>query len=248
LEAASLTLTLAFLGYASWRDWKVREVSDRVWLAYGPLGGLLTALRILLYGRPEPFFWLSGLALSAAVGLALYYAGFWGGADSKALICLALSLPDMPSFCHPLLGLYILFIPFTVLFNGLLLSLTVVAYSALRNLWYRVRVGSLFQGFEGETLGRKILAFLLAFKVGRERLAGNPSLTPAESFKPNGGRRFNFRLRVGEDSFSLEGLPEEVWVTFQLPILLFITAGLLAALLVGDLVLALIAWLLGLLA
>lgn len=249
LEAASLILTLAFLAYASRRDWKEREVSDRIWLVYAPLGGLLTTLRAGLYGKPEPFFWLVGLTLTSVTALALYYVGFWGGADSKALLCLALSLPEMPEFCQPILGLYILFIPFTVVFNAFIFTLTVTVYAALRNLWYKAGGRSLFQGFEGEPIRKKALAVFAGYKVKPERLLGNPSLSLAEVFTSEGERKLSFRFKVGGEPVSekvLAGLPEEVWVTPQLPILVFLTAGLVVTLLFGDLVLGIVAWFLSL--
>ncbi|HID18636.1 TPA: A24 family peptidase [Candidatus Bathyarchaeota archaeon] len=249
LEAASLFLTLVFLIYASWRDWREREVSDRVWLLYAPVGGLLTALRAGFYGKPDPTFWLIGLTLTSLTALALYFAGFWGGADSKALLCLALTLPEMPGFCQPFLGLYLLFIPFTALFNTFILTLTVTVYAALRNLWYKAEGKSLFQGFGEEPIRRKALAVFAGYKVKPERLLGNPSLSLAEAFTPEGGRKLSFRFKVGGEPISkkaLAELPEEVWVTPQLPILVFLTAGLVVALLFGDLVLGVVAWFLSL--
>jgi preflagellin peptidase FlaK len=249
LEAASLVLSFTVLAYASWKDWKEREVPDRVWMVYAPVGGVLTALRVGLYGKPGLAFWLTGLAFAFAVALALYYVGFWGGADSKALLCLSLSLPVMPELCQPILGLYILFIPFTVVFNAFLLTLTVVTYTALRNLWYKLQGKTLFQGFEGEPVARKILAVLACYRVKRERLPGNPGLSLAEAPTPDGRRSLSFRFKIECEKVSdeaLAGLPEEVWVTPQLPVLVFITVGLAIALLFGDLVLTLVAWFLGL--
>ena len=247
LEAASLTLTLVLLTYASWSDWKSREVSDRVWVVLASSGGFLTALRMLLWSRPEPLLWGLGLALLTVFASALYYVGFLGGADSKALICLGLALPELPSFLDPLLGVWIVFLPFTIVFNTFLLAALTVLYVALRNLCYWARRGKIFDGFEGEPLRRKVVAFLVAYKVCRRRLLGNPGLSLAEEIS-NGGRRWNFRLRIVEEPVnSLEGLPSEVWVTPQLPLLVFITLALIVSLILGDLVLQIIVWFLSLL-
>ena len=242
LEAASLTLTLALLAYASWEDWKSREISDWVWVTLASAGGFLTALRMLLWGRPEPLLWIIGLALLTVLALALYYVGFLGGADSKALICLGLALPELPSFLDPLLGVWIVFLPFTIVFNTFLLAALTVLYVALRNLCYWARRGRIFDGFEGEPLRRKVAAFLVAYKVCRSKLPGNPSLSLAEE-PSNGGRRWHFRFRIMEEPVSsLEGLPAEVWVTPQLPLLVFITLALIVSLAIGDLVLQIIVW------
>lgn len=242
LEAASLGLTLALLAYASLRDWKTREVPDWVWAVLASAGGFLTALRTLLFGEPELMLWLVGLAVLSILALALYYTGLFGGADSKALICLGVALPMLPSFLEPLLGVWIIFLPFTVAFNTFLLASLTVFYVALRNLCYWARRRRIFDGFEGEPLRRKAAAFLIAYKVSRSKLLRNPGLSLAEE-NSNGGRRWNFRLKLAEEPISsLEELPAEVWVTPQLPLLVFMTLALAVSLLLGDLVLQIIIW------
>ncbi len=244
LELSAITITLAFLAYASWLDWRFREVDDKVWLIYGPVGASLTLGRLFLAGFPSPLLWAVSLAIALGLALALYYGGLWGGADSKALICLALTLPTYPLFANPILGLWLIVFPLTVVFNAFLLSLLTIAYILLRNLAYKLSGGKLFEGFEAEPPWKKFLALLTSFKVKREKLTGNPALTLAEKAFEK-GRTWIFRLQIGESGVEDVGkLPEEVWVTPQLPFLLFLTLGVAVALTLGDLALTLISLLL----
>ena len=49
LEAARIVLALSFFAYASWADWKSREVSNRVWIVLGPIAFALTMVQFVLF-------------------------------------------------------------------------------------------------------------------------------------------------------------------------------------------------------
>ena len=96
LLASSVAVSLIVLVYASWSDYVCREVSNRVWVIYAPIALALTLAELLLFEpSPLPFF---GLSFGVTIGIAflLFYAGGFGGADSKALMCIALALPFAP--------------------------------------------------------------------------------------------------------------------------------------------------------
>ena len=233
LEVSTFVLALVILGYAGWSDWKRREVEDWVWVMTFPLGGILTTIRTVLTGRPDPYFWVFGLIITIILAFTLSHIGLWGGADGKALICLALITPEMPSFANPILGIWITFLPFTVIFNAYLLSLSSLVYIASRNLWYKLRGGSLFEGLK-LPLRVKILAFFAGYKVEKEKLLNSPSITLAE--RPEEPRKLHFTLRYKDSAVTLNGLPPKVWVSPQLPMLVFMIAGLVTAVLLGDLI------------
>src|SRR4030066_2233184 len=93
---ANITLSLGFLLYASWSDYKTREVSNRVWAIYAPIALSLSLAGLLLFEPSQlPFYGLS-FGVTAGLALILFYAGGFGGADSKALMCIALALPFAP--------------------------------------------------------------------------------------------------------------------------------------------------------
>src|SRR5690554_5172777 len=94
--AAKILLSLAFLFYASWSDYKTREVTNRVWAVYAPTALILSVAEILIIEYdPLSKLALFGLSfgLTAAFAIILFYSGGFGGADSKALMCIALALP-----------------------------------------------------------------------------------------------------------------------------------------------------------
>ncbi|MCD6241735.1 prepilin peptidase, partial [Candidatus Bathyarchaeota archaeon] len=94
-----VAISLIFLGYASWSDIKTREVSNKVWLLYAPLGLMLTLFEGLLYEDYD--YWLFAgisIALTFTLAVSLFYLGAFGGADAKAFMCLALAFPTYPKF------------------------------------------------------------------------------------------------------------------------------------------------------
>jgi hypothetical protein len=160
-----------------------------------------------------------------------------GGADTKAFICLAIALPDFPSSFNPLLGIWLPLFPMSVLSNTCLLSLLTIPYVVLRNLYYISRVGDLFQEFKHEPFYRKTLAFFIAYKVKRENIPNSLKISLAEN-TINGKRRFQFMLRIKDPTANFaQKLPEKVWITPQLPMLLYAFGGIITTLLVGDIVL-----------
>src|SRR3989337_2243690 len=126
--AANIMLSLSFLLYASWSDYKTREVSNRVWVIYPPLALSLSLAGFLLFDPSRlPFFVLS-FGVTAAIAILLFYTGAFGGADSKALMCIALALPfSTQTFFLPIMSGGVSpfarnIFPFTVFSNGVLFA------------------------------------------------------------------------------------------------------------------------------
>ena len=70
-EYASISISIAILASVAWSDLKTREVSDKVWLVYGPLGLAFTVYRLWV----EP----SLLLLSAGFCWPLDFGCLWFG-------------------------------------------------------------------------------------------------------------------------------------------------------------------------
>lgn len=245
LDFLKIVLTLVLLVYASWCDWCVREVSDKVWIIFIGLGLPLTLLQIFL----EKCLWLLYLlALSFTVmfglSLLLSYLDLFGGADLKALVCLSLVFPWLPkSITHPL---KVFPIPsFSFLINSLILCVvTIIPLILIKNLvWKLKNKKSLFEGFEDEPLPKKIvMVALVGFKVKKEKLIKTPHYSLAEETrKINGKLKRNLKissaLTISEllENVGVEELPEEVWVTPRIPMIIFILGGFVLTILVGDL-------------
>jgi len=257
LDVARVAVCLVFFTYASWSDWKQREVSNKVWLIMAPLALGLTAFQFTVYS-PNMFQSLQVLAISfgitAALSIALFYAGAFGGADAKALMCLALALPVYPNVLAKILrfnasSMMIIF-PLTVFTNGVLLAALTVVYSILHNCLWKVRDGnrSFFAGLENESFGRKGIAFLTGYKVKASALEKSHMYPLEDVTVKENGEVVRHLLVMPKDEqaedvvkrvikASQEGkISNEVWATPGLPLLIFITIGLVIALIFGNLV------------
>ena len=264
IATAKILLSLAFLAYASWSDYKTREVSNRVWVFFAPVAFALTFTELFLSDFSIlPFYGLC-FGLTTAFAIILFYAGGFGGADAKALMCLALALPFHPQeLLTPLSGevspIMQLFFPLTVFSNSVLLAALTAIYMLFHNLiWQRKTGKKLFEGEQkSESIGKKILVLITGYKIPIKRLKEKWHLYPMEDVE----KRENSTVRKlvalpkdeGRDAI-VERLAEAVeageihdmvWATPGLPMLIFMTIGLVIALFFGDIVWVLVRFLLG---
>ena len=186
-DGARILLCLTFLVYASWSDFKTREVSNMVWAVLAPSAFALTFLQFFVFTRELLNIYALSFLITSALSLALFYTGAFGGADAKALMCLSLALPSYPThllkqpydFVSPLF-------PVTVFTNAVLLAALSVFYALLRNLLWRSRTKrGLFEGLEKESVGRKILTLLCGYKVKVSQLEKVAHLYPLEDVYVN---------------------------------------------------------------
>jgi preflagellin peptidase FlaK len=267
--SAKVTLSLAFLIYSAWSDYKTREVTNRVWAIYAPTALILTLVEILL-NQNELLTKLSLFGLSfgvtAAFALLLFYSGGFGGADSKALMCIALALPFstetlfqpiIPSGVSPLSRTIF---PLTIFSNSVLFAAASGVYMLLRNLIQRATTGSkLFEGtLKNESVGKKILVTVTGYKVPLAKLKEKWHIYPMEDVNDNGENPPERKLVIMPkdegrneiverlaDAIDTGKISNRVWATPGLPMLIFVTIGLIVALLFGDLVWLLVNFLLG---
>ena len=265
LIAAKVTLSIAFLLYASWSDYKTREVANRVWAIYAPSALFLSLAELLIYDPSKlPFFGLS-FGVTAAFAIILFYSGGFGGADSKALMCIALALPFstetlftpiVPSGVSPLSQNIF---PLTIFSNSVLFAAASGIYMLFRNLIQRVEAGEkLFEGtLATESIGKKILVMITGYKIHVATLKEKWHVYPMEDVD-NGENQIKRKLVIvprdeGRDEI-VERLSkavddgkisDRVWATPGLPMLIFVTLGLIVALVFGDLVWILVSLLLG---
>lgn len=247
LDLIGLSASFTFLGYSSWRDIVSREVSDRVWLLSYPVGLVLLAARLIVQTSSWMVILLSVLG-AVALSMALPYLGVWGGADSKAFICLALMNPLIPSLGENPPHVVNPLFPLVVFSNAYIASLASVLYPIQRNLRAR-RMHELFEGLEHERFLRKVAAFFTGYRVPVGELESKPFLFLLEFVDRQGStieRHFKFQLRVDSDRqkelADLKAAVDSglvsgtVWTSPGLPFLLFLTAGLGLSVLFGDVV------------
>jgi preflagellin peptidase FlaK len=267
IEAAKVALSLAFLLYASWSDYKTREVSNRVWVLFAPFALLLSLVELLLYEPSKlPFLGLS-FGITAAFAIILFYSGAFGGADSKALMCIALALPFSPeTLFAPVLAAGVsplsqnLF-PLTVFSNAVLFAAATGIYMLLYNIvWHRKTGKKTFEGtLATESIGKKILVLITGYRVSVAKLKEKWHVYPMEDIEEENGENMVkrklvvvprdegrseivARLSKAVDAGKIDAY---VWATPGLPMLIFITIGLIIALLFGDIVWMLVSFVLG---
>ncbi len=269
-DAARVAVTLGFLGYSSWSDYKTREVSNKVWVAYAPIALALTLAEFLIF-EPD-LSWLSGFGLSVGltIGFAflLFYTGAFGGADSKAFMCIALALPFFPvALVTPLLpeGLsplsQVLF-PITILSNSVLVAAASAVYLLVRNLAQKASTHMpLFEGtLAKESVGKKLMVLVTGQKFSLSTLKAKWHIYPLEDVDdvdPASGQLRRKIVIVPKDEGRDETLARlskaadegkigsKVWATPGLPMLIFVTVGLVLALTLGDIVWIVVAHLFG---
>lgn len=246
LPAIAITVTLC---YASVLDVRERRVPFRTWY---PMLAVSIPFTALFYGSLV-FVGNSMTAVSYAVLALLFSAVFYsfayfrlfGGADAWALIFICLCLPAFPF--PPLLGVPPLgFLPFSVIANAVILNLVTPAAIFLYNL----RAGNrapwpyMFLGFpvDGERIS-EAYGFVME-EIGEDdgiihrRFLG---ITEAlRGMMSGSGRIYTLDLRRRPEEYgdlrALYARAGNVWISYGVPFILPITAGVISALLIGDLI------------
>jgi len=255
-DLARTITALLFLFYASWSDYKTREVSNRVWLFFAPPALALTLAELLLYDSSHLLYYGICFGLTAAFAVILFYAGGFGGADAKALMCLGLALPFYPTkMFMPLLGeispISRTFFPITVFSNSALFAASTAVIMFLYNAFWRLKTHrELFEGEQKkESIGKKILVMITGYKVSINKLKEKWHIYPLEDIEDRNEKESRRKLVIlpkdeGRndiverlDKAAASGkIQDKVWATPGLPMLIFVTAGLVVALVFGDII------------
>jgi preflagellin peptidase FlaK len=250
------SIVILFLVYASWSDYKSREVSDTVWLLLAPISFALTFTELVLYEPSQLIAYGTCFGLTAAFSIVLYYSGGFGGADAKALMCLALALPFYPqNLLTPLAGqpspISQTFFPITVFSNSVLFAALTAVAILLYNLTSRLTSRQpLFEGdHKKESLGKKILVLITGYKVSISKLKEKWHVYPMEDVEEDAEGSFKRKLVILpreegrneiverlDKAVQTGSMKDKVWATPGLPMLIFVTAGLIAALFGGDII------------
>jgi preflagellin peptidase FlaK len=223
------------LSIGAYYDLKSREVDDRLWMVFGAAGLVLYAWEYVSGATADVQMILVSVSLTAAVAVALYRYGFFGGADAKALVAISVILPVyhplMSFYVHPITGIM-------VLTNTVLFAMVVPLYNALSNLIKVARGERIFEGFD-EPAWKKILACFV----------GTPNKhirhhSVVERSVEEGKKKFSFRLSCDDDvggsdrsCYSRAPTDDRIWVSQNLPFLAFMLAGFLVTVLFGDMLL-----------
>jgi preflagellin peptidase FlaK len=216
----------------------------------------LTLAELLLFEPAQlPWFGLSA-GVTVLIAFLLFYAGGFGGADSKALMCIAIALPFAPiTLFTPLVASAVspiaqLIFPITIFGNGVLFAAASGVYMILRNVvWQKRTKTPLFPGnLAKESIGKKLLVLITGYKMNISELKEKWHIFPMEDINEE-NEALNRKLVIvpkdeGRDkilerlSWAIETqkIDRYIWATPGLPMLIFVTLGLIVALVFGDLV------------
>lgn len=255
IDLARFFICLLFLLIASFHDIWSREVPDKLWIIFAPIGLTLTLASIALSELNLLILiaWIIVIAVMSGLALALFYLGLFGGADSKALMCLAVAMPFQPRLPLTKLPLELLINippPLSTFNNAILLAALSTILILMRNLFDYARDRRLFEGLEHEGSFKRALALLTGYRVSADRLrSGKHFYLPMEEFARREDGSIARRLRIFGRLPANEELPKEdipadlhgkVWVTPGLPFIVFIALGFLITVFVGDIILLLV--------
>jgi archaeal preflagellin peptidase FlaK len=215
------------------------------------------ALANLLLFEPSqlPLYCLS-VGITVGLAFLLFYTGGFGGADSKAFMCIALALPFAPlALFTPLIAgavsptSQILF-PITIFGNSVLFAAASGIYMIIRNIvWHRKTKTKMFPGnLALQPIGKKLLVLITGYKMSISLVKEKWHIFPMEDIEEIDScskrmlvvvPREEGREKIVENLFeaSKEGkIDSYVWATPGLPMLIFVTLGLIFALAFGDFV------------
>jgi len=209
-----ILVTFILLLKASLHDLRSREIPDVIWLT---MFFIAIPLNVVQYAL-SPFDLTSSVIqflLVFILSVLMVYLGF-GGADFKALLCLAVMFPIYPkTFDFTVVGFSF---AFTVLMNSLLVELSMVLILVLIN-----------------TTRRDFGVFMfLGYRVELEKI---PRFHNLIEYVEDG--KIKTSLRGVEIDDHLEELKrlgvKRVWVTPALPFIVFMLFGFILAITLGDL-------------
>ena len=256
LSIARTSVALVFLVYASWSDYRTREVSNKVWIAFAPIAFVLTFTGLSIYEPENLAFYGLSFAITATIAVLLFYSGGFGGADSKALMCLALALPFYPAgltttIMPEISPISKIFFPFSVFSNAVLLAAAAALYMLARNLvWQHITQERLFgTHYAGASLVTKVLVMMTGYKMPLEKIKEKWHIYPIEDLEENSDGTIVRKLAVFpkdetrtaiierlETAAKTNKIHSHIWATPGLPMLIFITAGLIIGLVFGDVI------------
>lgn len=252
-----ILLALTCLVTACYSDYKTRTVSNKLWKTFLPLSLTLTCFTILMFDSSKLYSTIISVTTTTVFALILFYTGAFGGADSKALIYIATALPYLPTVNFTIFKnispIAQSFPAITTLTNAVLITLVSTAYLTMHNLIQcKITHQPLFPDqLKKEPLIKKMLTLITSQKYTITQLQQNKHLYPTEQITLNTTTQTTQRKLLATPNYdnkqqTLNALTEKcninriqtVWATPGIPMLIYITAGLIITLTIGD-----IAWL-----
>ncbi|MBN1762732.1 MAG: prepilin peptidase [Methanomicrobia archaeon] len=238
----SVVVGSLILLYACYSDLKSRSVANEVWLLMIAVGIPIALYNVYLSGITFLIRFGFSLFFTFLLAYLFFYLNLFGGADAKALIGIAILIPINPLNA----SLIVDPLPFaiTTLFNAAIISLIVPPSMFFYNLRH-LRSKRLSENLNLAFIGYTMRIDALAEATHKHVRALHVYEEDGDAVEGDVKRKFVFGgLDLDDDmveqlkTYRAQGkIDEEVWVTPELPYMLFITAGFFIALFYGNLIL-----------
>ena len=234
-------LSIAMLGYASYKDLKTREIHDYVWL-FPAASGAVLGIYELIIGTLSLADIILSVGFMAILSGVLWYLQLFGEADLLAFLALSIIHPRTPNF--QFIGYPPLLFSFTLIANSALSGLFSAFYTLALNLYLSTSV-SLFEAHpEASVLTKLGLMFTGQYRALGD-IRGPPFEYPLEVrgeliLRPDiwdddkGNKEFRILREKGRD---------RVWVSATLPYIVFLFVGYIVSVLYGDIMFTVMAYL-----
>lgn len=227
--------------YACYSDIKKRSVANELWLLMITIGVPIAIYNIFFYGIPSLIRFIFSLFFTFLLSYLFFSFHLFGGADAKSLIGIAVLIPTNPGNSS------LIFDPFpfaiTTLFNAAIVSLIVPPSMFFYN-FLNLRSKVLREKLRLAFIGYKMhIGALTKVKHKHRRLLHSYE----EEGEVRGGalkRKFIFGgVKIDDEmmerlkNYIAQGkIDEDIWVTPELPFMLFITSGFFISLFYGNLI------------
>jgi hypothetical protein len=243
LTILRVSMTVAMLTYAGYKDFKYREVSDWIWIIFVALGLPLDAYEIWMGSLS-----ITSLAFAIAFSVVLAIGGWvfslFGEADLLAFLVISVLNPTMPNLGVAPVLISPIFFPLSVISNSVLLGASSTFLVLGLNVFGEK---GWFEGYEGLGWAGKLGLLMTARRKKIDSVKGPPFEYPLESVNENGGVNLRVWPDISDDSKATKSLSQlkdmgrkRVWVTYTHPFLLILLLGYIATILIGDVTLWLV--------
>jgi len=242
MDIYRVVFALLILAYACYSDIRKRSVSNIVWLVMMGVGIAFAGYYTLAQGMSFLILLFFSATITGAASYIFFRLGLFGAADAKALICIALLFPTQPRFIilshnFPLFDASVpVVFPFalTVLLNAAVLALAVPISLFFRNL----------HSLGLKEFTRNAAMCFVAYRVNIDGLRSDRFTRLTHTYEEIDGhltRRYSLGgIPLNSDTVQMmkayhreEKVAAEVWVTLELPFILFIALGFIVCCLLG---------------
>jgi preflagellin peptidase FlaK len=237
-----VVFSLLILAYACYSDIRKRSVSNIVWLIMAGVGITFAGYYIVVQGITFLIPLIFSVTIASALSYFFFRLGLFGAADAKALICIAVLFPTQPKFTTLSYNFQLfdasvpIVFPFALI---VLLNADVLALAIPISLFFR----NLHSLGLREVMRNAAMCFV-AYRANIDELRSDRFTKLTHAYEEIDGhltRQFSAGgMPLNSDTVQRlkayhreQKVGDEVWVTPELPFILFIALGFLASCLLG---------------